>query len=419
MAASAPGRSSLTTGLVGLLGLTFPLFAVEYLRVGLGAVTLAAPVALCAAVVLIGLSRRAVDGLAWRGTIPATTAVVASLAATFWIWHVLSALRAEDMGWALRDLLKLATGLVCLWGVTSFVPPRRDLLDRFWVGLLWASAALVGFLIYTYAFVFKVPYLGSVLHEPSRLGKNQLTWYLVFVLPYAFAYWKAGEGRRLFRAVPLLVLVCGLTYAASRGAIAAVLVGLAWMSFAGRGTYGLTRIAAVAGLGFRVAVMGFVALQLLMLLVGGEQLEVGRRFLALTNPEAVPESHSVDHRVHLAAAAWDAFAARPVDGIGLTNSGTNQGLVTHNDYLGLLADTGAVGLLLFLALLAAVAHWIAILPPRGSAEERWWVTWGGRGAFASVAVSLLFINAYPNAILWTFWGLARVARRAASTGGAR
>jgi O-antigen ligase len=404
---NGPPRNRILEMLWLLLAVTFPLFAVEFLRYyDQAALRLSLPLPMIALLLILFVGVLSifagdptVAGPAHqRGRLP----WVFCFMVLFFVWHLVSLMRSEDFQRGLREVAKLAMGIGSFWIVFTFFPRDRSFIDRFWKVSLWSSAVLIGFLVYYYAFVFNCPYLGNHLDAPTRTGRNMLTWYLVFTIPYA-ATLVIDSRHKLINSVPILVLTIAWLYAGSRGAWVSVAGGILALVFL------LIRANPRKGIAISVALfsaMGlavFAAWFVLESYFDFQELEYVQRLFSLFDPQAAPELHSVSVRIALMEKALDDFLRLPLTGIGLMNFAIESERVTHNDYLAILADMGLIGFLLFFGILAVVF----VLGFR-YLEGKDWLSLGTRASLIGVSISFFFINAYTNSIFWIFLALVLV-----------
>jgi O-antigen ligase len=322
-----------------------------------------------------------------------------SLCYLFFLWHLFSLASSEDFKWAFREITKLALGFFAFSAILIFLPRNRLLHHKFWKLAIWSSSMLMAFLIYYYAFVFVKPFLGNNLDEPTRFGKNLLTWYLVFIIPIALSYFIESR-KKIVDCIPLAVLVIAWLYAGSRGAWISVTSGIIFLflSFVlSNYRRGLkVSISMIGGIGLAV----FGSFWVLNEYVAVDRIDFVERAESLIRPEA---TYTSSLRGELAWKALSKFEKSPLLGSGLMNFANAEGFVTHNDYLHILADMGIIGLLLFVGILMVVST----LVYRGQNKIDWLVM-GLRASSASVMISLLFINAYNTTIFWMFMGLSIV-----------
>jgi O-antigen ligase len=395
-------------GLWLVLAFTFPLFSVEFLRWNdrqILRISFAVPMIVLLVILAIAAVMAMSEGLVRKSPLisrPLGGPLLYGTLLLFLIWHVISLVRSEDFGWALREVIKLAMGITAFWIVLAFFPREPGFHKRFWKIALWSSAALMAFLIYQYAFVFVRPFLGNNIDEATRAGRNMLTWYLVFILPFAVTRFMDSR-RKIIEAVPLMVLTIAWIYAGSRGAWVSVVFGLLVMLAL------LIRDQPVRGLKISLAMaVGISAaaassLWVLASCVDSDELEYGKKLVSLFDPDAVPELNSTAERVDLIEQALVDFADHPLAGIGLMNFFGQRELVTHNDYLGILAEMGVIGLCLFLAILSNVFFLLF-----QGARKSGWLALGTRSSLMGVIFSFFIINAYTNMIFWIFLGLVVV-----------
>ncbi len=178
----------------------------------------------------------------------------------------------------------------------------------------------------------------TTLGDPNSFGAS-----IIFALPIVVALWKAGVGGKLGRL--LMVGYVGLSslcilLTGSRGSLLGLLV---WFSIIIWGTrYRFTALA-----GFVVAApLAFVALP--------ESLQT--RFETIINPEVGPKyaQESGEGRWQGLVMGLQQWANNPLSGIGpgAWRPANHTKIESHNLYGQLVGETGTLGLLAFLALLA-------------------------------------------------------------------
>jgi O-antigen ligase len=178
----------------------------------------------------------------------------------------------------------------------------------------------------------------TTLGDPNSFGAS-----IVFSLPLVTALWKSGIGGR--RGKPLLAGYVGLAslcvlLTGSRSSLLGLLV---WFSIVIWGTkYRFKALAAFAV----AAPLAFIALP--------DELQM--RFETIINPEVGPKNaqESGQGRLNGLLMGMELFAANPLTGIGpgAWRPATGQAIESHNLYGQLLGETGALGGLAFLAILA-------------------------------------------------------------------
>ena len=395
--------SDLMRMLWAMLALTVPLFAVQFWRInneGLH-IHIAPPMLIIGIIVFIVLCRGIFRVLPGNSRLPVFSA------GFFFLLHLLEMMRAEDVGLAVREVGKLGFGLACFWAIAASFPRRKEELARFWKTVLWVSAGLYIILIYWHFFVFKSAYLSGNLDELSRIGRNQVAEYLVYITPFAFAALGESQGR-LRSGLIAIVLVAALVYGGSRAAILSTIGGAGYMFW----RLWVTRKLKLGRL--VVIVLGtllVVGLPLVAVLKYVPDLETTRKFHYLIDPNAVSRDDSGPYPLNSyherGMRIWggiEMFLDSPIIGVGLTNSNFILGTLTHNDYVSILAETGIFGLLSFLGVLWAVKKRLFGLSRRIKDYDHW-TGLGARMTFVAVLVSLVFTNSYTTPFLWIFLGL--------------
>lgn len=381
------------------LGFTYPFFAVEFLRVNLLGMHIAIPMLVHGMIIAFGCLLYLGGGkeIVQRPLYTRDLWVLLGICTyLFFLWHLFSLIRADETMWALREVIKLGMGLLVLWSVIIFFPRDKQIIERFLLMIIWASAGLMGFLIYQYAFVFEVPFLGGRLDEGTKVGRNQLAWYIIFVLPYAFSYlW--FKKRKLFFLLPLTVLIAAWVYVSSRGAWVSVVVGVVFIGFVIIRTRrdGLKK-AFTFFIG--ISIVGFMGGWAVTAFLGLEKLEFIDRMTYFNSPA----------RLKIIDDALQYFMQSPLIGAGLTNTAIHIDFLTHNDYIAILSDLGIIGEIIFIGTLAVSCTGILLKKPYLGKNDLLWISLGTRGTLVAILVSMLVINVYTTVLFWAFLGLVVV-----------
>ena len=108
-------------------------------------------------------------------------------------------------------------------------------------------------------------------------------------------------------------------------------------------------------------------------------------------------------RISLIQVAVGLFSESPFIGKGLANYSTyTSGTLSHNDYAGLLAETGLFGLTCFVLLLTSI---LRTLSSRGAGGSPYGHQYAIRASVLAMFIHLLFINAYTGIFFWIWLGL--------------
>ena len=387
------------------VGLTLPLFGVDYLRVHVNVLGyIALPMVLLAIIVAVGtvmwLMRD--PGLP-RPLVAPEYRPLLIMVYLFLAWHVFSLQWSIDYANARREAIKLAVAALSFWGTLAFFPRDRKLFEGMAGLALWASALLVAYLMYVYAFVFGALYLGTNVETPARWGRNQLAWYLAVCFPYAVLFLRRTRVK-LLAMVPVMTLLVAILYLSSRSAWLAVVVGLFYAAIA---TWRESRAEALRLLVWLLAggaAVVVVALWLITLEV--DLTEIGRRFVSIYSPEDVPELHSYEARWAAVRDSVEAFLRTPLVGVGLANAAYYAGRLTHNDYVTVLSELGLVGGAMFLGVLLLIAREIFRSRPRGPLAR---FARAAQASWMSMVVYFVFINVYASVHFWLLTALLLIS----------
>lgn len=302
--------------------------------------------------------------------------------------------------------------------VADHIGSARD-VERivFIILLAAAAAAVVGGFEFVFGSAFRVQ---GPLEDPNDLG---------YALSMAFALGlfslvrRQGSGRWVM-FVLLCVVSVGIIGTLSRGTLAGVAAGVAWGVLLGR-----VRV--------RYLVAGFLTVALVTMAVYFiDPARISFAFEMKQNFGGV----TVGQRLDRWRIALQMFEDRPILGVGVGNygvlyksyggtelighEGTKAHHVAHNMYLEVAAETGTLGFLVFVFILAAALRAVTPLggdgrdetessraPPAPSAEsvlgDRWPVLLGSVStAMITLMAGGLFLTEQYFAPLWVVVGLA-------------
>jgi putative inorganic carbon (HCO3(-)) transporter len=311
----------------------------------------------------------------------------------------LSLVTSPDAGSGLVKALRFALYMVFFFLVIQLTRESGQVQRIVRVFVLSAAAA-AAWALYRFLIAGDVPRAAGPITDPNDFGYLQAC-----VLPLA-GYLLASEPRRR--------LLWGICFALMSGAVLASLSRGALVGLAGLALWAIaTRRVPLAGV-----VLGV-----------GAVLTVGALALVIWSPVINDrlQSHdkiaqqNVDSRIAFWSAAVRMWEDHPVTGIGLDRYGIeatsyvrNSRIVldrpaAHNAYLQILAESGALGLLAFLAFIASTwgllsrAHRQARLD--GDVDGRRLAA-AMQGTLVVAAVSATFISAELTMPFWIIGGLA-------------
>ena len=409
------------------LALSWPLFGVDMFRVFVAplSINLAVPMVVMFVLLMLGFAwavhHRSVR---WPNLRVSSASILLFLTVGFWSWAFLVGYNVavpEAKNTAAREVMKLGLGGLSLWTILLLFPLDQRFLNLFWRLILWSSTALLLVLIYQHAVVWGAPSLGGWLSTESREGRNQLVGFLCYVVPYGFAY-AFCRRRNLAAQIPFVVLITAWIYAGSRGALLAISAGLLMMVPIMIKDYGW--------LAFRRFLMRFAVLMGAILAIVSTEidilsLEFVERFSQLVRPETGAELgvplNSLTVRALAIQNSLLLFLSAPITGVGLMGSYIfgakyvpnpyfDGRFWPHNDYVGILAELGIIGWLMFMGIIWIVICNVWRNPARKYLLKRGWVSMGTRGAIVS---GLLYLNSmstvYSTTQLWCFLGLSLIA----------
>ncbi len=390
------------------LAISFPAFCHQYFRLETGPLKASIPlffmgaISVTYAVLLLKSKTKFPDPLGNLGYL------LSGLLLFFLSWHFLSLafFDADALGYPI--VAKLIMGYFFMFVVLLSFPIDRVFLENFWCVVFLASAIVMGIFIYQYYVVFNSPFLSNNWEFKTREGRNQLTWYLIFILPLVVSsLW--GSRHKKLNLLSSLVLFVALFYAGSRSALISVVLGIIFMVFLKvlfEGAKSLKKVVPFVVIACLVATGAWF-----VIVLNVDNAEMVTRFETLAPGQI--SNLAEDSRYALLQRGLDHFYSAPFTGIGLGQSGVKGTFdfhSTHNDYLLLLAELGIPGLFMFFAIVICIFFklWPKKLMKSGQVS---WVFLAGLSSFFSVSISLFFINAYETPLIWIYIGLILVGSR--------
>jgi O-antigen ligase len=388
------------------LGLSFSLFSVELFRWNVpGIGKIAFPMVLFPLIFIFGIISRIFRNQELPNPLYDLGVLLSGSLLLFLLWHFVSVIFLNGLYSEIHNIVKLFYSLFCMVVVVSFFPKEKKFLETFWRCVAWSSAVVMGILIYRYAFVLKVSFVSINWDIPSASGRNQLTLYLVFVIPFSlflFLY----KRRWLVDGIPLIILLFTLAFSGSRGGVVALLGGL---------VVGVT----VNGIRGRINLLKSLMIFMLVgTLVGFlwwtfnktlDRPALQHRLMSLSLDKL--DYLKDEQRWDILNQGWEDFVSSPIVGIGLGNNKSMNKIyskISHNDYLQILAELGILGMILFASILIIIGVRVFYAKTVPVARDQFWVIMSGEVMLACVLVRLLFVNAYYTPILWVCLGLVLI-----------
>jgi len=271
-----------------------------------------------------------------------------------------------------------------------------------------ASAIAFCLLIYQYAVIFKVPYLGNNIQEVQRSGKNQLTYYIACILPFALAYYKINKNR-LLPILSLCIFIITLVYSSSRSAWLAAIVGLLFYFFSGF-KISTKRIRFIIKTLFTLPIAALGVYYLLFNFFDTE-LEVVYRFISIFAPDLIPDQYaylgknSYQNRGETLQLAFNSIANYPVLGIGLSNTVLFLDRAwAHNDHVGTMLQLGIIGYVIFIGIWVSIWRFISKAPNFFVTNKSEFFIASKQSVLTMLILSF-FIDVYTSTHFWFFIGL--------------
>jgi O-antigen ligase len=251
-------------------------------------------------------------------------------------------------------------------------------------------------------------------------ARNEMVFFLVPGFAFALGLFLMAYRTWMNLGIVVMIFVALVLSRGRAGVFLIVLASLALLAVAWRSTRGnhvqFGRGVVVVG-AISLVVVGFWAMQRDL------ASYFTNRYVTSVSKELTEERGSVFMRVMVIRGVWDAFQTSPVVGIGAGNfkprsqefvdlTVNDSDLIQpHNTYLGLLAESGLVGLLAFLGVLGScLPTWRQL---RQGVERRDWTIVTMVVALVCLLLNLATFDALARYPLWLLVGLALAARRLA------
>jgi probable O-glycosylation ligase (exosortase A-associated) len=227
-----------------------------------------------------------------------------------------------------------------------------------WI-LMIVTALALGYIAYEVNFLYLVNgHLGIYHNGYGGLDNNGAGLMLAMGVPLCMFAWEGMRSRYrwVFLAlVPVLLHAVLMTY--SRGAMVSLLAVVPLIGLRSQHRR-------------RIAVVGVLLLALIPFLAGQE---IRDRFFSISEHDQDQSAHS---RLSSWSAAWGIAKDNPIFGVGVRNANLfsyqygadMEGRTIHNQYLQIAADTGLVGLSLYLTALLGV--WWSLRKVRRASQSR-------------------------------------------------
>jgi O-antigen ligase len=325
----------------------------------------------------------------------------------FLAWLGMSSFYALDSDEALSrfyTFVQLVVATLMFMSVVDTVPRIRGV---FWSIVVWTSIATVAGL---------GRYYSGMSRTVSGFGgdRNEFAIYANIAIVCTYVLYQSSKGRgRLLLSVILPILFLGLALTFSRMGVLAMMLSLLVVGY---------RIAREK----RIAAV-LVALAILVLIVAVLPESFWAR-VGTIGPSMQGRRETVGIRVDLWSMALQMIRDRPITGVGLGNFATASmryahgeylmsRLVAHNAYISIAAETGLVGLCLFLAVhgVALKSFYRAMsVGTLLNAPSLKMMSIATEGCLFAIMFSALSLNSEGLKYLWLFFGLAASLGRIAA-----
>lgn len=389
------------------VGWTFPLFIFGEFRLNLGFYHISIPSVLLLLIFVNYLFQQISSGDIYI-SITKKSYELMSICILFLLLHLFSSINSMMQILAIKEVLKLFIGIFSLYLFFLTFPNSFSFNKKFVKIISIASIIAFCLLIYQYAIVFKVPFLGNNINEVQRSGKNQLTYYIACTLPFALAYFKTDKNRFL-SFISVFIFIITLVYSSSRSAWVAAFVGLLFYFFSGfkiskkRTNLIIKTITILSISTFGVYYILFNYFD--------TEFEVLYRFISIFAPDLIPDEYaylgknSYNVRGKTLQMAFNAFANYPLFGIGLSNTILFLDREwTHNDHVGALLQLGIIGYTIFVGIWVSIWRFISTSPNYFITNKSEFFIASKQSVITMLVLSF-FIDVYTSTHFWFFIGL--------------
>lgn len=322
----------------------------------------------------------------------------------FLCWGAATALLAVDSSRAIVLLRNYFSGLVAFLLVYQAIQTEKDVRQIYIALLLWGT--ILSLLALSNLFQFgnlAVGIVNAFLYKnliATSWGKsNYLAAFAVILIPLALAvfFTKTSRAVKWLTVGSLVLMTTALIVSLSRGGLIACF------------------IAALLVLAKYLRFRTFLPIFALVLIVGLIALFNPLTSVLLERTSTLERSASVYSRLDFWKETWQIFQAHPLTGVGFGNLGyyavfqTANYSSAHNIVLGLLAETGIIGFILFSILIfkTLTALTRAILQSQNTFTKH--LSWGVFCAFCGVLLHAMiepnFEGSQFSVMVWTVIGL--------------
>ncbi len=328
------------------------------------------------------------------------------------ITHGISMIRGYPSENALKEFVKISSGLLTFWFVVIFFPKNPKFLKLFLKIASAGTIIILSALLYYYGIHLKAPYLGTLYAgEITPDGKSHLAWLLTVLAPYCLNS-LFERGISFFWLIANTIIGLSIIYAMSRASWIAMFFAICFLSFFAFRDHLRPNLKMLALFAVTMALLLGLFINHVHL---GETLAL--RSQSIYAPASMPETpsstrlgkYSIRNRSMLLSRAFSKFKEAPWFGIGLAASPYENGeydseVVTHNDYACLLTETGLLGTIPLIAFLVLFARQLFLCRSRN--QNRTFLLRAAQASFFSILILSCFINSYTSVHYWFFLAMA-------------
>ncbi|MDH4070947.1 MAG: O-antigen ligase family protein [Ignavibacteria bacterium] len=354
------------------------------------------------AVVLIGVATLWRGMMTWQGVrgLP----LLVKLFLVFLFWLVLSSIHSDDLARSLAMVRNYSAGLLALLITRAVVLRESDAFKVVASMLVWGC--LLSFLEFYQLWSlgnlgqsFVGVFLQKNLISLDWGRSNYLSAFDVLLIPIGIALFlgKSQPRIRLLSIVSVVLMTSALVLSLSKGALVAATVSLL--------------LVIARGMSPRAIVPVMISLTVIILMVvlnplGGVLVD---RVLVFD------QALSFQSRLVVWEESWNTFMNNPLTGVGLGSLGnyitfvSQQRTSAHNIFLGLLAETGVAGCLLFFAMICTAAVEILRAYSRATNELTRFLLWGIFSSLVGIVVHSMVEPTFEgfqfSIMAWTMIGV--------------
>lgn len=320
----------------------------------------------------------------------------------FLIITLSSVLYSENVSYGLNSWIKLFIMFVLYFLLKNIFINKPWIIQTIFKFSIISLSFYIIYLIWIYIFIFGESFISINTDISTEAGKNSLAFLAAFILPFLlYSFIKAINNNKyiLLNTLMLLSVTVGIILIQSR-----TLYLISFMIFFL--SVILTKIKKRTT--FYIISIFLISILLSILFVPNQIIsDIIFRFSSLQyilinnfasgNLGNISGYNSIQNRSELFNQGVEMFSQNPFIGSGMGSFityGDNSGVLSHNDYILILAENGIIGFIVFITLIGSFIY-IAILNYKCDEKTTPIII-----SLISISLYLYSINAYDHMFLW-------------------